>query len=202
MICLDNSVLINHGKVRACYQHPKEPSLVIKVPVGEEKETNYANIKELKGYQTLMREHVDLFCISHCYGFVSTNYGRGLVCDCIRDDDGAISKTIWDVIVFQDDCDVKYVQKVADEFCNFLMSRNIWIFDLNLKNIALRLRYDGTYQMFVIDLKGRYDDNELIPVSSYIKYFATKKLERRCQQLIERIPFYRNKRAELQYESL
>ena len=75
MICLDNSVLINHGKVRACYQHPKEPSLVIKVPVGEEKETNYANIKELKGYQTLMREHVDLFCICHCYDFVNRNYG-------------------------------------------------------------------------------------------------------------------------------
>jgi len=198
MIFLDTDLLINSGKVRVCYQHPANSDLVIKIPVGNKKKEKQANIKELKGYQILMREHVDLFCISHCYGFVSTDRGKGLVCDCIRDDDGSISKTIWDVIVCEEECDIKYVQKVAEELCSYLTSRDIFIFDLNLKNIALKVQKDMTYQPVVLDLKGRYDNNEFIPWSSYIPYFARKKLLRRCRQLIDRISTFREQRTAFQ----
>ncbi len=149
------------------------------------------------GYHALMREHIDLFCISHCYGFVSTNRGQGLVCDCIRDDAGTVSKTIWDVIVTQDACDVDYIMTVARKFCHMLISKRIYIFDINLKNIALKLHHDGTYQPFIIDLKGRYDNKEIVPLSSYIDYFSRKKLERRCRQFLERIPIHRTRRKEM-----
>ena len=198
MIFLGTDLLINSGKVRVCYQHPANPDLVIKIPVGKKRKEKQANIKELKGYQVLMREHVDLFCISHCYGFVSTDRGKGLVCDCIRDDGGSVSKTIWDVIICQEECEIEYVQKVAEELCSYLISRDIFIFDLNLKNIALRLQKDMTYQPVVLDLKGRYDNNELIPWSSYISYFARRKLARRCRQLIDRISTFREQRTEFQ----
>ena len=198
MISLNSDLLINSGKVRVCYQHPSNSNLVIKIPVGSKKKEKQANIKELKGYQMLMREHVDLFCISHCYGFVSTDRGKGLVCDCIRDDDGSVSKTIWDIIICQEECDIKYVQKVAEKLCSYLIFRDIFIFDLNLKNIALRLQKDMTYQPVVLDLKGRYDNNELIPWSSHILYFARRKLARRCGQLIDRISTFREQRTEFQ----
>ncbi len=198
MLALYDSLLISQGRTRACYRHPSDRGLVIKVPVGDEKEQNRSNIKELHGYQALMREQVDLFCISHCYGFVTTSLGRGLVCDCIRDDDGAISKTIWDIIVYQEVCDVAYIQKVTDDFCRFLIQRDTRLFDLNLKNIALRMQNDGSYQPFAIDLKGRFDNKETIPVSSYSSYFAKKKMVRRARQLIERILFFRDRRKELQ----
>ncbi|MCA1787554.1 MAG: hypothetical protein LC657_16395 [Desulfobacteraceae bacterium] len=198
MLALYDSLLINQGRTRACYRHPSDRGLVIKVPVGDKKEQNRSNIKELYGYQALMREQIDLFCISHCYGFVSTSLGRGLVCDCIRDDDGAISKTIWDIIVYQEVCDVAYIQKVTDDFCRFLIQRDTRLFDLNLKNIVLRLQNDGSYQPFAIDLKGRFDNKEAIPVSRYFSYFAKKKMIRRTRQLIERILFFRNIRKELQ----
>jgi hypothetical protein len=198
MFALYDSLLISQGRTRACYRHPSDRGLVIKVPVGDKKAQNRSNIKELRGYQALMREQVDLFCISHCYGFVTTSLGRGLVCDCIRDDDGAISKTIWDIIVHQEVCDVAYIQKVTDDFCRFLIQRDTRLFDLNLKNIALRMQKDGSYQPFAIDLKGRFDNKETIPVSSYSSYFAKKKMVRRTRQLIERILFFRNRRKELQ----
>lgn len=196
MIFLDTGLLINSGKMRVCYQHPANADLVIKIPVGSKRKEKQANTKEIKGYQVLIREHVDLFCISHCYGFVSTDRGKGLVCDCIRDADGSVSKTIWDVIICQEECDIKYVKKVAEELCSYLTSRDIFIFDLNLKNIALRVQQDMTYQPVVLDLKGRYDNNELVPWSSYIKYFARRKLDRRCRQLIERISTFREQRKE------
>lgn len=187
MILLKDTDFIGEGTLRACYIHPENPGLVIKVPVGEKKGKELANLKELKGYHALMREHVDLSCVSHCYGFVSTSHGKGLVCDCIRDDDGAISKTILDVITAKTGCDFEYIYNVAGGLCNTLKSKNIFIFDINLYNVVLRSRFDGTYQPYIIDLKGRYANNEFLPLSSYIRYFSKKKLERRCQQFLVRI---------------
>ncbi|MCA1785579.1 MAG: PhoP regulatory network YrbL family protein [Desulfobacteraceae bacterium] len=198
MIVLDNRLLINQGKTRACYLHPGDKDLVIKVPVGSKKADNRSNITELRGYQALMREQVDLFCISHCYGFVTTSLGKGLVCDCIRDDGGAVSRTIWDIIIYQDDCDVDHIKAVADAFCRFLIQRDTRLFDLNLKNIVLKLRNDGVYAPFAVDLKGRFDNKETIPVSSYSRYFARKKMDRRRRQLVERIFLFREKRVEWQ----
>lgn len=198
MLALYDSLLINQGKTRACYRHPTDRGLVIKVAVGDKKALNRSNLMELRGYQALMREQIDLFCISHCYGFVTTSMGKGLVCDCIRDDDGAISRTIWDIIVYQDDCDIAYIQQVTADFCRFLTQKDTRLFDLNLKNIVLKRRNDGGYQPFVIDLKGRFDNKETIPISSYVRYFAQKKMARRTRQLIERISVYRNMRRQLQ----
>ena len=198
MISLDSGDLINSGKVRICYLHPANPNLVIKLPVGKKKEEQQANIKELKGYQILMREHVDLFCISHCYGFVNTNRGTGLVCDCIRDDNGEISKTIWDIIVCQEECDLEYIHQVIGEFCRFLIPNDIFIFDLNLKNIVLRLKHDGSYEPVVIDLKGRYESHGLMSLSRHIGYLGRRKLERKCSQLLDRILIYRKNRTEFQ----
>ncbi|HKJ99466.1 MAG TPA: YrbL family protein [Desulfotignum sp.] len=196
MLVLDDSLLINQGKTRACYLHPADKNLVVKVPVGEKKENNLSNITELRGYQALMREQVDLFCISHCYGFVTTSLGKGLVCDCIRDDDGLISKTIWDIVIYQDDCDVDQIKKVAHDFGRFLTRKDTRLFDLNLKNIVLKLRYDGVYEPFAVDLKGRFDNKEAIPVSRYFPYFAKKKMVRRTRQLVERISFLRENRMQ------
>lgn len=187
MISLEDTDLVGEGTLRACYVHPENPDLVIKVPVGDKKGKESANLKELKGYHALMREHVDLFCVSHCYGFVSTNFGKGLVCDCIRDDDGTISKTILDVITAEDGCDFEYVLKVAEDLCSTLISKKIFIFDINLYNVVLRTKFDGSYQPIIIDLKGRYENNEFLPLSSYIRYFSMKKLERRCRQFLVRL---------------
>jgi hypothetical protein len=194
MLILHEKLRINQGRTRICYQHPTDKDRVVKVPVGGQKGKNRSNIAELRGYQALIREQADLSCISHCYGFVTTNLGKGLVCDCIRDDDGAISKTIWDIIIYQDTCDVAAIQKAAEDLCRFLVEKDTRLFDLNLKNIVLKLRNNGSYEPFVIDLKGRFDNQEIIPVSSYFKFFAKKKMVRRSRQLIERIPVYREKR--------
>ncbi len=190
MFSLTDEMFINHGTLRACYQHPENSNLVIKIAIGEKKERKLANLKEMKGYHDLMCRHIDLFCISHCYGFVRTNLGDGLVCDCIRDDNESISKTIWDIISSGDEYDIDYILEVAKNFCDMLMSQRVYIFDLNIKNIIFKLKHDGTYLPFLIDLKGRFDNSELFPFSSYIKYLSIKKMERRSRQLVERISLY------------
>lgn len=198
---LSDKMVINRGRERICYEHPENDQLVIKIPLSNSGRKSKANHHEYKGYLLLREDKRDLSFVSHCHGFVNTNYGEGLVCDCIRDNDGAISKTIWDIIVLEENCDVDYIFQVADKFCNFLMFHRIWLFDLNLKNIALKLLADGTYKPYVIDMKGRYVNHEFIPLSKFIPYFAQKKLKRRSEQLLRRISEYRQRRKELQAKS-
>lgn len=187
MIMLDDTLLIGRGRLRSCYHHPEDQRLVIKVPSGPEKAQVQANHKEMKGYRFLLQRHGRLDCISHCHGFVETSHGQGLVADCIRDSDGTISPTIWDALHSPDRCDLNEILAVTGQLCAGLAEKDIWLFDLNLKNIALSRQPDNTLRPIILDLKGRYDNNELIPVSSYIGFLARKKRNRRVRQLLERI---------------
>ena len=194
MIILDTSLLINQGTVRACYHHPNNSSLVIKVPTGLKKDRDQANDTELQGYQALMQKHKGLTCISHCHGFEPTNMGKGLICDCICDANGSVSKSILDVINSANPPEFSYLKSVVEQFTQYLLDEKIYIFDLNVKNIVLQQQPDATYTPIIIDLKGHYELKEFIPLSRYIPYFRRKKLERRCQQLLERTEMYWEKR--------
>jgi hypothetical protein len=197
MIYLDNSLLIGRGTLRACYLHPENGDLVIKVPAEAQDQGRQANHKELKGYRWLVHKHGRLDWISHCHNIVETSLGPGLICDCIRDEDGAVSKTVWDLVIYQEACDIEYLQQVAGKFCDMLIERNIFLFDINLKNIALKRLIDGSYQPYAIDLKGPYDNHEFLRLSSQIKYLGRKKLRRRAAQLLARIAEFRQRREEL-----
>lgn len=186
MIIVDKSLLISQGTVRACYHHPHESNLVIKVPTGNKKDRDKANSIELEGYQALMQHHKNLTCISHCYGLEKTNMGLGLICDCIFDADGSVSKSILDLINSENSLDISYLKKVVKDFTDYLLKENIYIFDLNVKNIVIQQQADGTYTPIIIDVKGASELKEFIPLSRYIPYFRKRKLARRCHQLLER----------------
>lgn len=194
---LGDDYLINRGRVRVCYRHPADPKLVVKVAAGPNKMQRTANLKELKGYRDLVKRHGELPCVGRCHGIVQTSRGDGLVCDCICNADGTIAETIWDMIIFHDDCDVEKIVEVARVFCSFLVENDIFLFDLNLKNIALPKDADGGYRAVSLDLKGRFDNNEFIPFSSYITFFARRKLRRRTRQLLERIVSFRSRRHDI-----
>ena len=198
MIELDTSLIINYGTKRVCFQHPEEPGLAVKIPIGGKKEGHLSNLKELKGYCDLIKNHHDLLFISHCYGIVSTNLGKGLLTDSIRDRNGNHSQSIWDIIVYQDNCDISLIKNIAHALCEKLITKDIFLFDLNLKNILLKHKSDTNWLPVIIDLKGRYDNNEFIPLSSYINFLARIKLKRRCSQLVSRISEFREMRIELQ----
>jgi hypothetical protein len=193
-LVLSDGLLINRGRGRLCFRHPTDRSLVVKVAAGAGTAQQAANLKEWKGYRDLVRRHGTLPFISQCHGFVATDHGTGLICDCIRDRDGTIARTIYDIIVYDDDCDIDLIMVVAEAFGRSLIERDIRLFDLNPKNIALSRGAAGDYRAVALDLKGRFDNNEFIPFSSYIGFFARKKMRRRTRQLLERIRyFYENR---------
>ena len=119
------------------------------------------------------------------------------MCDCIRDYNGDIAKTIWDIVVYQESCDVGYLVKVARTMCDYLMANDLFLFDINLKNVVLKKREDQSYRAYAIDLKGPYDNKEFLKLSSRITFLGRNKLRRRSKQLLERIVEFREMREEL-----
>ncbi|HKJ65211.1 MAG TPA: YrbL family protein [Desulfopila sp.] len=194
---LHDELIISLGRERICYRHPENDGYIIKIEQDKGVGRTSMNDKELEGYRLLQQEVTDISFVSHCHGYVDTTLGRGLLCDCIRDHDNAVSRTIWDIIVHEENCDIDAVLTTARKLCDLLMSGRIWLFDLNPKNIALKRLADGGFKAYVIDLKGRSENKELIPVSRYIEYFSLKKLQRRSEQLLARIEDYHQRREEL-----
>ena len=197
MITLDDNSMIGQGTLRACYLHPQDDTLIIKVGRAGQVDGDDANRKELLSYQKLRQRHENLHHISHCHGFVETNKGKGLVCDCIRDNSGEIARTIWDIVVYEDACDIEHILEVARTLCDYLIANDLFLFDINLKNIVLRKNRENSYKAYAVDLKGPYDNKEFLQLSSRITFLGRKKLKRRAKQLLERIVQFREQRDQL-----
>ncbi len=197
MITLDDTLLVGRGTLRACYLHPQDKTLIIKVGLPDRAGGDDANRKEFLSYQKLRQRHENLDYISHCHGFVETNKGTGLVCDCIRDSSGEIAKTIWDIVVYEEVCDIENILEVARTLCDYLIANDLFLFDINLKNIVLRKSRDNDYRAYAVDLKGPYDNKEFLQLSSRITLLGRRKLKRRTKQLLERIVQFREQREQL-----
>ena len=197
MITLNDKLLVGRGTLRACYLHPEDETLIIKVGLADRVGGNDANRKEFLSYKKISQRHVKLNHISHCHGFVETDRGHGLVCDCIRDSSGKIAQTIWDIVVYEDDCDLENILEAARTFCDYLITNDLFLFDINLKNVVMRKSRDNDYRAYAIDLKGPYDNKEFLQLSSRITFFGRKKLKRRSKQLLDRIVQFREQRDQL-----
>ena len=186
MIYLQDKDLIGSSKTRNCYLHPANPTKVIKIVRGKVPPWKRdANWKEWANYQYIKKHHSQLDFISTYYGFIETNLGRGLLGECILDYNGHVSRRLGDVLVNHAQYDLADVENVLGLSCQKIIENNIQLFDLNLLNILIQVLSDGTYRIVCVDIKGRYNNYELIPVSTYIPFFSRMKLKRRCHRLMQ-----------------
>ena len=188
MIRLTEKNVIARSATRKCYLHPEDPGKVIKIV---RKKSGLgrrdANWKEWRHYRFLKKRHAHLDFITTYHGFVETNLGRGLMSDCIRDYDGRVSQRLEIVLSGQEPYDIAAVHDALNRFCRRIIANNIQLFDLNQFNILIQLLPDGACKPVSIDIKGRYNNYELIPVSTYIPYFSRLKLKRRCHRLMQMV---------------
>lgn len=195
MLRLNNAIKIGAGMERVCYLHPWDQDKVVKISNNSAR-GNEQNQCEFKMYTYLTRHHGHLDCISRCYGFSETNLGPGLVCQCIRDYNGQISRTLLETLVNPTKDSPQDLRQIVDTFCNRIVEDNIQLFDMNPKNIVLRMEQPGQYRAVSIDLKGRYANKEFIPISTFIPFFSRKKLQRRAERLLKMIDDIRDKRKQ------
>jgi hypothetical protein len=188
MINLQDQEPIARSATRECYLHPGNPDKVIKIvraaPVFWKRDANW---QEWRHYRYLQKRHGYLDYIPECYGFGETSRRRGLVLDCIRDYDGRISARLDKVLKEPEGYDLAAILEALEQLCRMIIEKNVQLFDLNAFNILIQILSKGMYHPTITDIKGRFNNYELIPVSSYIPFFSRRKLARRCRRLIDRV---------------
>lgn len=188
MINLQDQEPIARSATRECYLYPGNPDKVIKIvrvaPVFWKGDANW---QEWRHYRHLRKRYGYLDYIPECYGFVETSRGRGLVFDCIRDFDGRISSRLDKVLKEPEGYDLNAILEALEQLCQKIIEKNVQLFDLNAFNILIQILPKGMYRPTVTDVKGRFNNYELIPISSYIPFFSRRKLIRRCGRLINRV---------------
>jgi hypothetical protein len=153
---------IGKGRERACYVHPEDPRLAIKMPMGEVSEQTQ---RDLKFYRKLKKRGLKgIAQVPDYHGLCETNLGRGIVVDMVRNYDGEISRPLnWYL-----------AQGVPiDEFDQFLEElklsflHNLIIFndDLTLGDLLFQKTSTGSARLVVIDGIGD------VPAFGWLDYF-------------------------------
>jgi hypothetical protein len=177
MIELCEKWFLSKGQTRACYIHPEDPSKVIKVDFIDKGYEQTA--KEALYYRKIARLKPDIEYdfIPRFHGSVETNLGKGGIFDLIRDEDtGEVSKTLAD---YYRDGGMQSGRASWDEaFSRFrerLYSTGVIIKDLNMRNLCVQRRLDGSRHLVAIDGIGHRD---FIPLCDYLPWFARRKIRR------------------------
>ena len=92
MVQLKRELLLGDGGERLVFIHPNDNNKVIKVLKPGIKKHNFQNELEFKYYNFLINKNRDFSHITKCFGYIDTNFGKGLIFERVVDFDGQDSK--------------------------------------------------------------------------------------------------------------
>ncbi len=187
-----NSEPIGQGRERACYVHPDDPRLAVKLPLTDTSEQSQREIRfyrKLRRRKAMHSKHIPAF-----HGLADTNHGTGIVVDLIRDYDGQISRPMnW---YLAEGYPVEEFEPLLKElYESFLDNRIIFNHDLTIGNLLLQKRSMTRGRLVAIDGLG---DTVAIGWLDAIPWFARRKIRRRWIRFLERL--YRTSEVRAQME--
>lgn len=174
MIIIDKNKFIGKGYHQACYRHPQNPDLCVKVNFSGDK----GIWREIRYYKHLEKRGISWEKIARYHGRISTDMGVGWVFDLVRDQDKSISKPLTHYIQSEEETE-KYFDSLASSISSlkeYLFHNRIITMDLDPANILAQRRGGNIYSLYLID---NICNTELIPISTYVQYFARKKIGRK-----------------------
>ncbi|OCG32668.1 hypothetical protein A9G34_00545 [Gilliamella sp. Choc4-2] len=184
MIQLTDKDYISKGLHRKCYHHPDDPNKCIKINYNEgaEQETN----REIAYYKHLIKRNISWNTLAKYYGPVQTSLGEGQLFELIRDYDGKISTSLDKFFADEQLTKQHYDELVASlrELKSELLQNRIITMTIKSKNILFQRVSPNQNRLIIIDNIG---NSTFIPVSNYISFFATAKIERKWQQFLKLI---------------
>jgi hypothetical protein len=178
MIELTQSMCFAKGYHRACYIHPEDENLCIKVSLAAD---NGETESEIKYYRHLQRRGVSWDMLPRFHGRTDTTIGSGAVFDLIRDDDGEISKSLMEYFKTPELTETIRAG-LADAFIglkNYLIAERIVTRTIKPKNVLYQKRDSGSGRLFIIDNIGNTD---FIRLADYLGAYARMKIARKWQR--------------------
>ena len=175
-LVLSDQLLIAKGHHRACYQHPNNAALCVKVHLNpyDDLET----LREVRYFKWLHRSKVNLTGIADYCGKVSTTLGMGYVYQLIRDYDGQVSKTLDHYLNNRESSGVplSMITKAYHEFKQRLQDHYISLMNLKAYNIVFRKESQDSGHFYLVDNLGSAN---LLPLSYFCKSIARRMLQRK-----------------------
>lgn len=156
-------MLIGKGRDRACYVHPENPSLCIKVAIKKEKQSK----REKRYLSYLKRKGRELSCFSQYLGSVGTNLGKGYVFELARDSEGNIAFTLKKAME-QRLLNRKEIMSLILEIEKNIIEQNICVYDLTPNNVAVFRGQDNEIHYIIIDGLGVSNLNPLSTRLSFL----------------------------------
>ena len=179
MVILSAQEFLAEGTDRKCYRHPTRSDCCIKVLHPHRRSDRFW--REIRYFSSLRRRRVDFRHIAEYRGWVETSFGVGALFELVRDDDQRVSRSLEHYLQLNDP---DFNRRIAAEIENLkqdLFDQWIVVHDLNPTNILVqRLGFDS-FRLVLIDGVGH---NHVIPLASYSRVFARKKLTRKWNRRI------------------
>lgn len=194
MLNINEADLIGKGAHRLCYKHPENKSLCIKVVVrGHDCALEIE--REKKYYRHLQKRGISWDMIPRYYGDIETSLGRGSVFDLIFDEDCSVSKSL-EYYLSSERRTEQYYECLAHSLValkNYLLQNRIITMNIKPYNILCQKMTSGIARLFVID---NIYNSEFIPVSTYLGFFAKRKISRKWQRFEHSLlNLYRNNKV-------
>ena len=214
LIRLSGSGHIAAGKQQLIYEHPEDPTSLIKIyqphkcdvtgnrPYkpdvnGLERQRFRDRFRRATAYRRFLREFAEylqvkascqasdpLLPISEIRGVVPTDLGLGMVYERISDPDGSLSPTLKDIV--STGCLTQKHLIAVDEFFERMIAQHLTVGDLNLSNIVYQTSLENNGRVVCID---GFAKKQRIPYLRLSKRLNTRELikwKRKVQARFER----------------
>lgn len=181
---------IGEGRERACYVHPEDPRLAIKIPTGTvtaQTERDIKFYKRLKKRGLLENPHLPKY-----HGLCETSIGPGIVVDLIRNYDGEIARPLnW---YLAQGVPIEEFNSFFEELKqSFLQDLVIFNHDMHTGNLLFHKTSMGSARLVAIDGLG---DTVALDWLDNIPFLVRLKIKRRWKRFIKRVYLSQEVRAQ------
>ncbi|XKH60221.1 PhoP regulatory network YrbL family protein [Halomonas sediminis] len=150
---LTEADLIGRGNKRACYKHPDDSRLCIKV--ARNAGAWHENVIEWIYINHLKQQGVPLDHLIDCYDWTNTNFGPGLVFERVMDEDGTPSPTLAEAIRTRR-VEISDISPMLVYLKEWAIGYSVVVAELNSVNLLLQKK-NGGYNLMMVDGVGGRD---------------------------------------------
>ena len=177
MIELDKEFLLAEGGERLVYIHPNDNNKVIKILKKGLNKHNFQNKLEFKYYNFLTKKNRDFSNITKCFGYVDTNFGKGLVYERVIDFDGEDSKFLRNCL--QENIFTKDQEKrLLDDLKKYLEDNEILFIDCSSHNVFCKKVSSDKYTLIIYDGLGARRDNIKLTLYMKSRFYTRYKIKK------------------------
>ncbi|PQJ27672.1 YrbL family protein [Rubritalea profundi] len=179
---LNDDLLIARGTRRACYQHPDEASLCIKISTGTPNSIKQ-QARECHYYRAMDKRGVDFSHLTRYEGAIETNLGTGHLYECIKDHDDTYSKSLTHYLK-KNNGQQKELMLQFSNLEDYLLKHGILFYDLNGGNIICKKDPQGKLRLVMIDGIGEVISFTFLNI---FKFHRDKTIRRRWQRVVKNV---------------